>query len=105
LRQRPLVEKAAQVVRRVDEYLGLADAAEQRVVLLRCLRHRGGAHRCHQRLPRRLEVAARLGSLRDRHLELLQQRLVGRCQPGQQAVQLGAREFFAAGGGGKAQGW
>ena len=51
LRQRLLVQEAAQVVGTEQEHLGLADALEQRVELLGRRRHRGAAQGRHQRLP------------------------------------------------------
>ena len=56
------LRKPAQVVRAVQKDLGLADAVEQRVVLVGRGLRRGRAHRRHQRLPRRFEGAAGSGA-------------------------------------------
>jgi hypothetical protein len=108
--QRLLVEVAGEVEGAVGKHLRACPRpTEQRVVLGggRALR-RGGAHGRHQRLPGRLEEAAGLRRLGHGHLELLQQRGIGRGQPqpGQQAVQLGTGQFLAVVGGkvAKAQG-
>ena len=105
-RQRLLVQEAAEVVRAVEEHLRLADAEEQRVVLLRRRGRRGGAHRRHQRRPRRLEKGARLRRLRHGDARTAASSAssgAAQPQPREQAVQLGARQFFAVVGRGEAQ--
>ena len=64
---------------------------------------RGRTHRGDEIAPGRLEVAAGLRRLRDRNAELRQQRGIRRRQPqlGQQAVELGAGQFFGVVAGGE----
>ena len=105
LRQRPVVERAAQVVGAIGDDVGPAHAQEEGVEFRRRRRRgAGGAHGRDEVLPGAFEVAAGLGRLRHGNAELRQQLVVGRCQPQprEQAVELGARGFLGVAGGGDA---
>ncbi|MOA22394.1 hypothetical protein D3C78_1429470 [compost metagenome] len=97
LRERLLVHEPGEEVGGIREHLRLAHALEQGRELAACRRDRGGTHLRHQRLPGRLEKAARFGGLGHGDPELRKQRLVRRKQPQlrEQAVEFGARDFFA----------
>ena len=101
-----VVEVAAEVIRAVQKHFGAAHAVEQGVVLAGDGAAVLLAEQGHQGFPRGFQKGARGRCLGNGHLELLHEFVVGRRkpQPGQEAVDFGAGEFFAIVHRGKAQG-